>query len=77
MNLYVLTYLNLNMYLNPEVYMCTCTPDTNTRSDDVYMWQEDPTVVDPQCPLQVGLTMYTGFCQEKKMLSGDVAKVCT
>ena len=65
------------MYLNLEVYMCLCTPDTNTRSDDVCVWQEDPTVVDPQCPLQVGLTMYTGFCQEKKMLSGDVAKVCT
>ena len=23
------------MYLYPKVYMCTCTPDTNTRSDDV------------------------------------------
>ena len=43
----------------------------------MYVWQEDPTVVDPKCPLQVGLTMYTGFCQEKKMLNGDVAKVCT
>ena len=39
--------------------------------------QEDPSVQDPNCPLQVGLTEYTGKCVEMTMSNGDVKKVCT
>ena len=59
--------------------LCTFTRyrRVRTHSDDVHVWQEDPTVPDPKCPLQVGLTTYTGLCAEKKMLNGDVTKVCS
>jgi hypothetical protein len=41
------------------------------------MLQTDPTVPDPNCPSQVGLVTYTGFCREKRMLNGDLKKICT
>ena len=57
---------------SPLMYTLLCDDDCQLRCDS-----EDPTVLDPKCPLQVGLTMYTGMCQEKRMLNGNVAKVCT
>jgi hypothetical protein len=64
---------------SPALLACMFTQHRRvcTHSDDVHVWQEDPTVPDPKCPLQVGLTMYTGMCVEKRMLNGDLAKVCT
>jgi hypothetical protein len=57
---------------SPLMYTLLCDDDCQLRCDS-----EDPTVLDPKCPLQVGLKMYTGMCQEKRMLNGNVAKVCT
>jgi hypothetical protein len=57
---------------SPLMYSLLCDDDCQLLCDS-----EDPTVTDPKCPLQVGLTMYTGMCVEKRMLNGDLAKVCT
>jgi hypothetical protein len=53
-------------------YTALCDNDCQLLCDS-----NDPTVLDPTCPTSVGNVVYSGKCVQKKMLSGQIKKVCS